>query len=178
MFNLVEMVLKRLSQTLFSLHCIFPRARHISITIFHGEPYDQRNAAFTFTYLLTAGVVSAPQMTSQPVSPIFLCSTLPSGTLQELHAFCLFQARFDVVVHLPVFLRSFRFETFLPPFSPFVAQIRMFCSGSGFFLLVMFAKDFTGCNVLEIFQAVRGVKFAPLIRCATGQEEDIIPLKN
>ena len=27
---------------------------------------------FTLSYLLTAGVVAAPQMTSEPVSPIFL----------------------------------------------------------------------------------------------------------
>ena len=34
---------------------------------------------FIFTYHLTAGVVGAPQMTSQPVSSIFLCSLLPLG---------------------------------------------------------------------------------------------------
>ena len=37
-------------------------------------------STFTFTYPLTAGVVGAPQMTSRPVSSIFLCSPLPSGT--------------------------------------------------------------------------------------------------
>ena len=41
-------------------------------------------AVFTFTYPSTAGVVGAPQMTSQPVSSIFLCSLLPSGTWQTL----------------------------------------------------------------------------------------------
>ena len=36
---------------------------------------------FTFTFTsLNRGVVAAPQMTSQPVSSIFLCSPLPSGT--------------------------------------------------------------------------------------------------
>ena len=35
---------------------------------------------FIFTYPLTARVVGAPQMTSQPVSSIFPCSLLPSGT--------------------------------------------------------------------------------------------------
>ena len=35
---------------------------------------------FTFTCPSTAGVVGAPQMTSQPVSSISLCSPLPSGT--------------------------------------------------------------------------------------------------
>ena len=34
----------------------------------------------TFTYPLTTGVVGAPHMTSEPVSSIFLCSPLPSGT--------------------------------------------------------------------------------------------------
>ena len=33
-------------------------------------------------YPLTARVVGAPQMVSQPVSSIFLCSSLPSGTWQ------------------------------------------------------------------------------------------------
>ena len=37
---------------------------------------------FTFTYSLTAGVVGAPQMTSQPVSSNFLWSPLPYGTLR------------------------------------------------------------------------------------------------
>ena len=37
-------------------------------------------STFTFTYPLTAGVVGAPQMTSRPVSSIFLSSPLPSGT--------------------------------------------------------------------------------------------------
>ena len=35
---------------------------------------------FTFTYPLTAGAIGTPQMTSQPVSSIFLFSPLPSGT--------------------------------------------------------------------------------------------------
>ena len=35
---------------------------------------------FTFTYFLTARVVGAPQMISQPFSSIFPCSPLPSGT--------------------------------------------------------------------------------------------------
>ena len=37
---------------------------------------------FTFTYTLTRGVIGTPQMTSQPVSSIFLCSPPPSGTWQ------------------------------------------------------------------------------------------------
>ena len=38
--------------------------------------------AFTFTFIrpFTAGVVGAPQMTSQPLSSIFPCSPLSSGT--------------------------------------------------------------------------------------------------
>ena len=38
--------------------------------------------------------------------------------------FSLFHAYLDVVVHIPVFLRSFRFKSFLSQFSPFVAQIK------------------------------------------------------
>ena len=38
--------------------------------------------SFTFTYPLNEVVVGTPQMTSQPVSSISLCSPLPSGTWQ------------------------------------------------------------------------------------------------
>ena len=38
--------------------------------------------------------------------------------------FCLFQAPLDFAVRFPVLLRSFRFESFLSQFSPFVAQIK------------------------------------------------------
>ena len=58
--------------------------------------------------------------------------------------FCLLHAPLDVV-HFPVFLRSFRFTSFLSQFSPFVTQIKNFCSDPRFFLLMMFAKDLTGC---------------------------------
>ena len=34
---------------------------------------------FTFTYFLTAGIVGPQQMTSLPVSSIFLCSPLPTA---------------------------------------------------------------------------------------------------
>ena len=37
---------------------------------------------FTFTYPLTMRVIWAPQMISQLVSSVFLCSPLPSGTCQ------------------------------------------------------------------------------------------------
>ena len=47
--------------------------------------------------------------------------------------FSLFNAPLDVVVHFLVFLRSFRFKTFRFQFSPFVAQIKNFCSDTGFF---------------------------------------------
>ena len=57
----------------------------------------------------------------------------------------LFHSPLDVVVHFLVFLRSFRLKSFLSQFSPFVAQIKNFCSDPGFFLLTRFAKDLTGC---------------------------------
>ena len=40
--------------------------------------------------------------------------------------FCLFHAPLDAKVHFPVFLRSFRFESFLFQFSPFVALLKNF----------------------------------------------------
>ena len=59
--------------------------------------------------------------------------------------FCLFHAPLGVVVHFLVFLRSLRFKSFRSQFSPFVAQIKNFCSDPGLFLLTMFAKDLIGC---------------------------------
>ena len=59
--------------------------------------------------------------------------------------FSLFHAPVDVVVHFLVFLRSFRFKSFLSQFSPFVTQIKNLCSLTGFCLLTMIAKDLTGC---------------------------------
>ena len=56
-----------------------------------------------------------------------------------------FHASLDVVVHFLVFLRSLRLKYVLSQFSPFVAQIKNFCSDPGFFLPTMFAKDLTGC---------------------------------
>ena len=54
----------------------------------------------------------------------------------------------DVVVHFLVFLWSFRFKSFLSQFSPFVAQIKDFCSDPGFFLLTMLASGcFSHCCV-------------------------------
>ena len=50
-----------------------------------------------------------------------------------------------LLFHFLLFLRSFRFESFLPQFSPFVAQIKNFCSDPGFFLLTMFANDLSSC---------------------------------
>ena len=46
------------------------------INLHWSTSYD----TFTFTYPLTAGAIGTPQMTSQPVSSIFLFSPLPSGT--------------------------------------------------------------------------------------------------
>ena len=43
----------------------------------------------------------------------------------------LFHAPLDIVVHFPVFLRSFRFAVFLSRFSPSVAQIKTICRDPG-----------------------------------------------
>ena len=59
--------------------------------------------------------------------------------------FCIFRAFLDVVVHYPVFLRSFRLKSVLFQFSPFVTQIKNICSDTGFLLLAVFAKDLPGC---------------------------------
>ena len=59
--------------------------------------------------------------------------------------FSLFRVPLDVGVHSLVFLRSFRLKSFLSQFSPFVAQIKNFCSDPGFFVLTMFTKDLTSC---------------------------------
>ena len=53
------------------------RGRHTFIPVIITSHY-----VLHFTYLLTMGVVGAPQMTPQPISSIFLCSPLPSGTCQ------------------------------------------------------------------------------------------------
>ena len=73
----VAMVLHTI-QTRTTLPCLFP---------------------FTFTYPLTAWVVWAPQMTSQPASSIFLCSPLPSGNWRTLGLsipWCCFHTSFPV----------------------------------------------------------------------------------
>ena len=45
-----------------------------------------------------------------------------------LDFYCLFHAPLDVILHFPVFLRSFRFKSFLSQFSPSVTQIKNFSS--------------------------------------------------
>ena len=47
---------------------------HIGLPVYISAP------SFTFAYPLIVGVIWAPQMTSQPIPTIFLCSPLPSGT--------------------------------------------------------------------------------------------------
>ena len=51
----------------------------------------------------------------------------------------------SVVVRFLVFLRSFRFSSLLSQFSPFVTPIKDIFSHPGFLLLIVFAKDLTGC---------------------------------
>ena len=91
--------------------------------------------------------------------------------------FSLFHAPIDVLVHFLVFLRSFRLIFFLSQFSPFVAQIKNFCSDPGFFLLTMFARISLTVSVTAVlkvvitesrtasslFMMVRGANFPPII---------------
>ena len=79
-------------------------------------------------------------------------------------------------VHFLIFLRFSKFESSFLQFSPFVAQIKNFCSDPGFFPLTMFVKDLTGCfnhccseggnhwiHVCILLMMVRGVNFPPII---------------
>ena len=83
--------------------------------------------------------------------------------------FSLFHAPLDVVVHLLVFLRSFRLKSFLSRFSPFIAQIENFCSDPRFFLLTMFATAVLKVVIIEsksvssLLMLVRGANFLPTI---------------
>ena len=91
--------------------------------------------------------------------------------------FCLFHAPLDVIVHFLAFPRSFRFKSFLSQFSPFVAQIKNFCSDPGFFLLkilqrISLAVSVTtvlkvviieSMSVPSLFMMVRGANFLPII---------------
>ena len=65
-------------------------------------------STFTFTYFLTAGVIGAPQMTSQPVSSISVCLPPPSGTWQTpglLTSSCCLPTSFSVcLVFFPLSL--------------------------------------------------------------------------
>ena len=65
---------------------VFKARQNPQTRFFHFDLFYWLNKTqfvfFTFSNLLTARVVWAPQMISQPVSSIFLCSPLPSGTWQ------------------------------------------------------------------------------------------------
>ena len=52
------------------------------LTCVHMFQCTQLHSSHHLIYPLTARIVGAPQMSSQPVSSIFLCSPLPSGTWQ------------------------------------------------------------------------------------------------
>ena len=73
------------------------------------------------------------------------CSSISLHYSPFQFSLAFFHAPLDVVLHFLVLLRSFRFESFLSQFSPFVAQIKNFCSDPGFFLLMMFARDLNSC---------------------------------
>ena len=66
------------SQTEYSYSTIKRHGQYSDYTI--KQQTVQLLQPITFIYSLTAGVVRAPQMTSQSVSSIFLCSPLPSET--------------------------------------------------------------------------------------------------
>ena len=63
----------------------------------------------------------------------FSSHSLPCSPIQFFSFFLFFSASLDAVVHFLVFIISFRLESFLSQFSPFVAQIKNFCSNQRFF---------------------------------------------
>ena len=78
----------------------------------------------------------------------FSCTILDSSSFPLFHSGYVFHflyAPLNAVVHFPVFLRPFRFKSFISQFSSSVARIKTFCIDPGFLLLTMFANDPTGC---------------------------------
>ena len=61
--------------------CVFVR---LLLNHFHEPDLEIQVIIIITIYPLTARVVGAPQMISQPVSSIFPCSPLPSGTWRTL----------------------------------------------------------------------------------------------
>ena len=78
------------------IHCLQVNRKTKSHRVFFTS--GQCEIHFTFTYSLTAGTVGAPQMTSQPLSSIFLSFQCPVG-FGELQAY-----PFLDVVFPPLFL--------------------------------------------------------------------------
>ena len=114
-----------------------------SWTILGGNSFPLFHSGQVFHELECPLTVVLPQIFSS-VTTLFSYPVL----------FCLFHAPLDGVVYFLVFLRSFRFESFLSLFSLFVAQIKNFCSDPCFFLLTMFAKDLPGCYRTAVLQVV------------------------
>ena len=74
----------------------------------------------------------------------YCCSS--SGILQSHYTVLLSSSIFLLLI-CAFFMHLLMFKSFLSQFSPFVAQIKNFCSDPRFlfFLLTMFAKDLSGC---------------------------------
>ena len=92
--------------------------------------------------------------------------------------FCLFHAPLDVVVHFLVFLRSCRFESFLPQFSPFCRTDQEFLQWPRVFFFgrrlprISLAVSITAVlkvvitesmSVSSLLMMVRGANFPPIV---------------
>ena len=92
-----------------------------------------------------------------------------SSTLACLEVFfSLIHAPLDVIVHVLVYLRSFMLKSFLSRFSPFVAQIKNFCSDQkkytdidSMITAVLKVVIIESMSVSSLLMMVRGAMFTP-----------------
>ena len=89
--------------------------------------------------------VNSGQVFHELICPLTVILPQISFNLTKLFSYpvfsCLVHVPLGVIVHFLVLLRSSRFESFLPRFSPFITQVTNFCSDPGFILLTIFAKS-------------------------------------
>ena len=93
--------------------------------------------------------------------PSYCCSSsdfLQSAYIVLLSIFFFFFSFFhvplDVVVYFLVFRSSFRLESFLSQFSPFVAQIKNFCSDPGFYFWWCLPRISLAVSVTAVLKVV------------------------
>ena len=92
------------------------------------------------------------QVFHQFVCPLTV--VLPQIFFNLTTLFSLFHAPLDVVVHFLVFRSSFRLGSFLSQFSPFVAQIKNFCSDPGCFFWRCLPKISLAVSITAVLKVV------------------------